>query len=343
MSTSLRRRITQGLLAAGMGLGLMVTWAGPASAHAVVEASTPSDGQRLVTAPDQVSILFSEPVTANLGGLRVVDASGKRVDDGQTDGSGSSTLRVGLQSGLSDNTYVISYRVVSADSHPVKGSIVFTVGTGATADVRGLVGTGAGGDRTFEVLGWASRFLAYAGGLSAAGLAFFLFFLHDGGPEAGELARLTRIAAFVGMVGALGTAAAQAALATGRGWSGVFDLGVLQTVLTKNLDWATAVLIGGLAVVLLSLELTGSTAQRALAFYGGLGAVLSFVLSGHPTEASNRWVAILSDAVHVSTAAIWLGGLIGLVLVLVRRGSLVTDPRDSGGDPEPVLPGSAAL
>ena len=183
---------------------------------------------------------------------------------------------------------MVSYRVVSADSHPVKGSIVFTVGNGATADVRSLV-TGGGGDKGFEVMGWLSRLLAYAGGLTAAGLAFFLFFIHDGGDEAAELARVTRVAAFVGVAGALGTAAAQAALATGKGWSGVFDLGVLQTVLTKNLDWATAVLLGGLAMILLALELAGSTAQRALAFYGGLAAVLSFVLTGHPDEASNRW------------------------------------------------------
>jgi copper transport protein len=332
MNGSLRRRMARGLIAVGLGLGLVVASAGTASAHAEVESSSPTDGQRLTTAPTQVSILFSEPVTTDLGGVRVVNASGEGVDAGQTNGSGTSTLSVGLSSGLGDDTYVISYRVVSADSHPVKGSIVFTVGNGATADVRSLVSGSAGGDKSFEVLGWLSRFLAYAGGLAAAGLVFFLFFIHDGGPEAAQLARFTRVAAFVGMGGALGTAAAQAALATGRGWSGVFDLSVLHTVLTKNLDWATAVLIGGLALVLLSLELVGTTAQRGLAFYGGLAAVLSFVLNGHPDEASNRRLAILADAVHVSAAAVWLGGLIGLLVVLVRRGRRVSTLADAPGD-----------
>jgi len=332
VSTLFGRRLARGLLAVGLGLGLVAAWTGTASAHAVVESSSPSDGQRLVTAPSQVSLLFSEPVTTDLGGLRVLNASGERVDAGETNGSGSSTLSVGLRSGIGDNTYVISYRVVSADSHPIKGSIVFTVGTGATADVRSLLAGGAGGEKSFEVLGWLSRFAAYAGALTAAGLAFFLFFIHDGGPEAARLARFTRIAAFVGVAGGLGTAAAQAALATGRGWSGVFDLGVLQTVLTQNLDWATAMLIGGLAVVLLSLEVAGSTARRGLAFYGGLAAVLSFVLSGHPDEASNRWLAILTDAVHVSAAALWLGGLVGLLVVLVSRERLVHEIADAGAD-----------
>jgi len=334
MNASLPRRLAQGLLAVGLGLGVVAAWTGTASAHAVVESSSPSDGQRLTTAPSQVSLLFSEPVTTDLGGLRVVNASGERVDAGETNGSGSSTLGVGLRSGIGDNTYVISYRVVSADSHPIKGSIVFTVGTGATADVRALVAGGAGGEKSFEGLGWLSRFAAYAGALTAAGLAFFLFFIHDGGPEAARLARLTRIAAFIGVAGALGTAAAQAALATGRGWSGVFDLGVLHTVLTENLDWATAMLIGGLAVVLLSLEVTGSTAQRGLAFYGGLGATLSFVLNGHPDEASNRWLAILTDAVHVTAAALWLGGLVGLLVVLVCRERQVDRLADTEAGPD---------
>ncbi len=325
MSTTTRRRTVRSLVAAAVGLALLLTWTGTASAHAEVVSSSPSDGQRLTAAPSEVSILFSEPVTADLGGVRVVSASGQRVDAGETAGSGSSTLSVGLRSGLGDDTYVVSYRVVSADSHPVKGSIVFTVGNGATADVRALV-AGNGGDRNFELLGWTSRLLAYAGGLSAAGLAFFLFFIFDGGDEAGELARFTRGAALVGMLGALGTAAAQAALATGKGWSGIFDLAVLQTVLTKNLDWATAVLLGGLALILLALELAGSTAQRALAFYGGLAAVLSFVMTGHPDEADNRWLAIFADAVHVSAAAVWIGGLIGLLVVLVRRGRLTRAP-----------------
>ena len=312
------------LVLGGLGLCLLVPWAGPAGAHAVVESSSPTDGQRLTQAPSQVSLSFSEPVTADLGGLRVVDSNGARVDDGEVKGSGTAELSVGLRSGLGDATYVASYRVVSADSHPIKGSLVFTVGTGATADVRSIL-DGGGGDQAFEFLGWASRFLAYLGALTAAGLAFFLFFVHDGGPEVPRLARIVRISALVGAAGGLGTAAAQAALATGRGWSGVLDLSALQTVLTKDLDWATAVLIGGLAVVLLSLEVPGATARRALAFYGGLAAVLSFVLSGHPTEAADRWLAVLSDAVHVSAAALWLGGLVGLLIVLVGRGRRPAD------------------
>lgn len=343
-SGSSRRRRglpSRALLAAILGLGLLVPWAGTASAHATVESSSPTDGQRLTTVPSQVSVLFSEPVTTDLGGLRVVNASGQRVDAGEATGSGTSTLSVGLRSGLGDDTYVVSYRVVSADSHPVKGSIVFTVGTGATADVRSIIAGGAGNDKAFEVLGWVSRLLAYAGGLAAAGLAFFLFFIHDGGPEAPQLARFTRVAAFVGVTGALGTAAAQAGLATGRGWSGVFDLGVLHTVLTQNLDWATAVLVAGLALVLLSLEMAGTTAQRGLAFYGGLAASLSFVLSGHPTEASNRWAAIASNSVHVCAAALWVGGLIGLLAVLIHRGRAPALPGETTDPPAAVGGGGA--
>ena len=46
---------------------------------------------------------------------------------------------------------------------------------------------------------------------------------------------------------------------------------------------------------------------------------MSFALWGHNTEAPYRWVAFASDIVHVTAAAVWLGGLVGLTMVLFRR------------------------
>ncbi|MGZ4758065.1 MAG: copper resistance CopC family protein, partial [Acidimicrobiales bacterium] len=190
----------------------MLASAPAASAHAVVVSSNPSDGERLTTSPAAVSIQFSESVSADLGGLRVVSSSGQSVVAG-TDTVSGPTLSVALQPDLPDGTYVATYRVISADGHPVKGALVFAVGDASTAGVdTGSFFNGSSSDRTFEVLGAISRFLGYVGALTAAGLAFFLAFLHDGGPEAGPLARVVRGAAVVAVIGALGTLGTQAAL-----------------------------------------------------------------------------------------------------------------------------------
>jgi hypothetical protein len=62
------------LAAAALVAALLLLGAAPASAHAVLEASTPGDGARLDTPPESVRLEFNEPVSADLGGLRVFSA-----------------------------------------------------------------------------------------------------------------------------------------------------------------------------------------------------------------------------------------------------------------------------
>ena len=332
------------LVAAALVAGIVVASAPAASAHAVVVSSNPSDGERLTTSPTTVSIQFNENVSVDLGGLRVVSSSGKSVDAG-TDTVSGPTLSVPIEPDLPDGTYVATYRVLSADGHPVKGAIVFAVGDASASGIdAGSFVNGSGSDRTFEVLGAIARFLAYLGALTAAGLAFFLAFIHDGGPEGQPLARVARGAALVGVVGALGTIGTQAALATGRSWSAVFDPRVLHDVLTQTLDLATGVLLAGLLVLLISLEAPRRGSRQTLAFYGALATCTSFLFWGHPLDSPDRWLALLSNGVHVMAAALWLGGLIGLTTVLRHRTVAARRHDDPAGraDPTPAEPAAPA-
>lgn len=107
-------------------LGLGVALAGVASAHATVVASDPVDGSRLAHAPSVVTVTFDESV--GLGGagyVHVTDQSGNRVDNGAAFHPNGDATKVAdrLQPGLGDGTYTASYRVVSADSHPVARSV----------------------------------------------------------------------------------------------------------------------------------------------------------------------------------------------------------------------------
>ena len=105
----------------------------------------PQRGATLQEQPRQVVLRFSESVEANFGALRVFDAAAKRVDDGRTvhPGGSGAELAVGLKPGLPDGTYVATYRVISADSHPVSGGLVFSIGApgaAATPTVADLIG-----------------------------------------------------------------------------------------------------------------------------------------------------------------------------------------------------------
>lgn len=313
---------------------VVVIMSSAASAHAVVVSSNPSDGQVVSVAPSEVVIRFSESVSADLGGLTVLDERGDRVDRGDASrGATNDVLRVGLKSGLSDGTYVANYRVVSADGHPVTGAILFGVGPGTSINDTALLGLQAQTDRTYEIAGAVFRFITYVAALLAAGLAGFVAFLHDQRSDRWKLTPIVRIAALVAAFGALGTIIVQAALATGRGLAAAGDLVVLRKVLTESLGWSTVVLLVGLALVHLSTDTSRLLVAQMLSFYGGLALTASFVLWGHTTQSDHRWVAIITDFVHVTAAAVWFGGLVGLATTLALRArERRTGAQDAGGD-----------
>ena len=150
-----------------------------ASAHATLVGSVPQRGATLDAQPRQVVLRFSEAVEGNFGALRVFDGAAKRVDDGRVvhpDASGS-RLAVGLKPGLADGTYVATYRVISADSHPVSGGLVFSVGkagTTAAPTVSELIGNSAAGPVTQAAFGLARGLTYLATALVLGGLAFVL-------------------------------------------------------------------------------------------------------------------------------------------------------------------------
>ena len=172
-------RSTRALAAAGTLLAVLLLAPAAASAHALLVDTSPQRGATLDAQPRQVVLHFSETVEGNFGAVRVFDAKARRVDDGRTthpQRSGS-RLAVGLKPGLADGTYVATYRVISADSHPVSGGLVFSVGkpgAAAAPTVSELIGDSTAGPVTQAVFGLARGLTYLATAAVLGGLAFLL-------------------------------------------------------------------------------------------------------------------------------------------------------------------------
>jgi methionine-rich copper-binding protein CopC len=115
-------------LAATLALvGLIFGLALPASAHAQLLLSNPRVGSSLLALPASVTLTFDDNLI-NLGGasnqIEVTDPKGVRLDAGSSQVSGA-TLSVALKSGSVIGKYEVTYRVISADGHPVSNSFPF--------------------------------------------------------------------------------------------------------------------------------------------------------------------------------------------------------------------------
>ena len=310
-------RIARQLVAAlAILVGVLALGMTAASAHATLESSTPADGQSVPTSPSELRITFSEAVTTISGGLSVLNADGKTVDTGNSEIVGGRTLVAPISETLSDGTYVATYRVLSADGHPVSGSILFGVGNGA---LDRSAQPSSSGDRLWEIIGGISRFIMYLAALVAAGVAFFLAFIHDRAEDRWRIVPFVRIGSILALFSAIGIVMSQAALLTGKGAGAVTDSNVLRDVLNQNLGWSLALLMIGLAAVHLSTDLSKKVVSQSLALYGGLAVTVSFAVWGHATELSPKAISLAADAIHATAAALWLGGLVGLVMVLSLR------------------------
>ena len=127
MSSPSRLRALLGAAAATLlGGGLLVTGAGPASAHATLISVSPRDGATLTSAPATVDLTFDEPVSARFATLVVTGPDGTDVGAGPTRVSGSHVTAT-LATGLTSGDYRVAFRVVSDDGHPVSGQSRFTL------------------------------------------------------------------------------------------------------------------------------------------------------------------------------------------------------------------------
>ncbi|WP_380165015.1 copper resistance protein CopC [Jannaschia sp. R86511] len=317
-------RATLGLLLAGL---LTLLLAPSASAHAQLLSTDPADGTVLAEAPEQLTLTFDEPVGLREDAVQLLDSTGEPVAVQAR--AVDATVVVDVEGDLADGTYVLTYRVVSADSHPVAGGSTFSVGAPSAGFVAD---TALGSDPGAVAVLVAVQALAYGGLLVGAGLALFVVVvLRDALPGEGPR-RVLRTARWAGVGAVVGHVLLLPATAVRQAGATAADLLVpVSWTQADPAGWwsAAAVLVGAVLVAaVLPRLLPGATsgavpgaAPAALALAGAGVALGSLVAVGHTRSAGPAWLVLGADLAHVVTAAAWVGGLVGLVLVAGPTGA----------------------
>jgi copper transport protein len=325
-TTRSRARLALAALAGLAVVALVVLTAGHAFAHAGLQGSNPAADSVLASAPSGVELTFTEAVTLTPDSLRVFGPDGEQVDDG---GIGhvhgdAATVAVGLTGGLPDGTYLVSYRVVSADSHPIGGAYTFSVGhPSATPVPGGGSGAAGGGSDAVDVGLGISRWLGYAGSALGIGGFAFLVWCWPGGWSS-RRARgvvVTGVSALV--VATLLALLLKGPYDEGSGLGAVTDGPLLRQVLATTYGQALDARLLLLAALVLLLTYRDQLPPRVLAVVPAVllvGVGVTFALCGHAAAGSQRPLAVASDTVHVAAMSLWLGGLV-MLLGCVLAGS----------------------
>ncbi|MBE1502070.1 copper transport protein [Amycolatopsis lexingtonensis] len=307
--------------------GWLLLSATPASAHVEVVSSAPGDGARLSAAPSLVSVTLSENVGIQPGSIKVVDLTGKQVDSGPVfqPGEDAEQLAVKLQPGLPDGSYLVEYAFVSADSHPVRGTFAFVVGTGPLVTSAGAVSAATGTDGVVDAASTSVRWLAYLGVVLLGGAAF-LVLCRPAGRTDRRARRLLNAGAGLVAATTVATFVLQGPYAAGRGIGAVSDFGLLADTLRVAYGKLLLLRLAAVAVlvVLLPRLLRPDQPDKLRARYENLTMVTGFVVlltfsaTGHPVTDPVMFVSVTADLVHFGAIAVWAGGLVQLALCLSR-------------------------
>jgi copper transport protein len=271
-------------------------------AHASLVRSEPADGAVTSQPPAVVKLIFNEPVSPLV--MRIIGPSGEVISPGVA--AENSTVTI-TPPRLRQGTHVLSWRVVSADGHPVGGAVMFSVGEPSAPPSAQAASAGSPAVRAAL---WAAKLAIYVGLLVGIGGAFFRAWVAAPAPRAPAhwvaatlAAGLVATALSVGLQGLDALDLPLPALAQASTWATGFATSYGMTAFTAGLALALAIV----AAIAASPRLA-----RGLSLVALLGVGLALALSGHATTAEPHELTRPSVFLHGVAVAFWVGSLVPL-------------------------------
>ncbi|MGC4105646.1 MAG: copper resistance protein CopC [Thermomicrobiales bacterium] len=299
-------------------LTLLLTLSG-ASAHAELIRSDPPANGLVIAPPTELTLFFSEEVEMSDPApiIRVLSSEGRELPATVRPGDNPRQLIVEVQ-GVDNGSWTVAWTVTSAtDGHTLSGSYVFRVGGGIPAGQATVEG------QRPAVWGVATRWITFLGAAIAA-VAFLARFMF--GPAADDPTVVRRRLTNVGIAAAVALVAT--ALEPVFQW--IFPpagarASIGQTIRGMPDAWwiRPATLIALLVVTGLVLTVFRRTITAPVAILGGalgLATLLGLSLTSH-AAGRETWsaVATTSDVIHQWSTALWVGGLVWLVVLWFSR------------------------
>lgn len=315
-----RGRGVQGLvLLASLLVLLVLGGAGTASAHAALRGTDPDDGAVLRTAPRHLTLTFTESVGLLDDSVRVLGPDGTRMKLDDADHADSAdTARVTMPARMAEGTYTVAWRVVSADSHPVSGAFTFSVGKPSATPVA--VDTGPTENPATAALHKIARYLAYLAACLLIGTAAFIVVCRPPEPEA--LRGPLRIGWWTLLATTVALLVLRAPYESGEGPAAALDAEAFERTLTGRPGWAllarTALLLAVPLIMRLGSSAKGRRRRTVPLALLGTALALTWAASDHASAGIQVPLAIASTTLHLLATAIWLGGLIALLITLHR-------------------------
>jgi copper transport protein len=324
------------LALAGVVAGAALALPASAWAHAALLQTIPEASRTTNVAPTEVRLRYSEPVEPRFAIVSVTDAAGQQVTAGDPSAApGSPQTLVTPLKRVPEGWFLVFWRVISADGHPVRGAFTFAVGPNPGPPPQFQVPSLSETATTGRLL--AARWVVFLAVLSALGLFVLRTLIVR------PVVRAVRGCSLRSLNVAFGVAVAVSLLAipvyvllataqfTLRSFWDFGDIlpaarasGFGRDFLDLEFVMALFALAGGIALYVDRPEREQRSVSELLALPSALAAAAAALvlpaLAGHAGQRTPRGLSLPLDAAHLGAASVWLGGLIGLVVFWLSVG-----------------------
>jgi copper transport protein len=310
---------------------VVATLVAPASAwaHAALLHTTPEASMN--RPPKQVAMTYSEAVEPRFAVVSITDAAGRRVAAGPPGRSPANpdTLVTPVKP-IGEGWYLVYWRVISADGHPVRGAFTFAVGPNPGPAPQFPIPSLSETAATTQLL--IARWVVFLSTMSAIGL--FVLRALTARPLVrvlrGSSLRALTLALWVSLAVALIATPVYVVLATAQfALRSALDLGAIVPLMRSSafgrgyLDLELALALFAAAAALCVWIDRPERPQRSVAeLFATTGALLAAGAcllvpgaAGHAAQTAPRGLSLAFDWFHLAAGSIWVGGLVGLLVL----------------------------
>jgi copper transport protein len=276
-----------------------------AIAHAALVSSEPADGVLINEPPQKIIMKFTEPVspvvlrltkpeggTVNLTGAQLVDDA----------------LVIPAPKGLREGTYVLSWRIISQDGHPVGGTVVFAIGKESEANISAQSRQAPG----LKPVIWLLRVGLYLTLFFGVGVTVFLNWTMEGKRLPRSFARSLAFGLVLVFPIAIISLGVLGIDALGAPWRDLLGSAVWQAALSTSYSLTA----GAACLAALSALISISVKERAWAHLSSFAALalagVAIAASGHAATAVPQAFSRPAVFTHVACATLWAGALLSL-------------------------------
>jgi copper transport protein len=323
-------RIAPVLVAAAVAAVLALP--GTASAHAYLVKTVPAASVVLNAPPPNIQLTYDEAVEPRFAIISVTDVDGHQETTGPVHRSPSNpdTLVVPLRPSLPEGWYLIYWRAISVDGHPVNGFFTYAVGPNPGPAPQFRIPNISATATTPQLL--ITRWAMFVFVMAAIGLFVLRLLVARPVIRSVQGVKLKPVSVAFGVAAALGLIAIPVYLdvsTANDSLRSVFDLTALvplyrvtafgRAIIDLELCFALFCIAAGVALWLDRPDRARRSVAELIASCGALLAAAAVLIvpgaAGHAAQTSPRGLTLVFDWLHLASGSVWLGGLIGLLVL----------------------------